>query len=103
MVGLPADMATIPKLLKSRGYATHMVGKVIPILFHFELRSCEWHIGHSKWSHIPTGQGFDTWVGTFGCGNGHFSHYMGFDWQGAFDYMRVYEVTFYAFYNSVHQ
>jgi len=77
MVGLPADMATIPKLLKSRGYATHMVGK--------------WHIGHAKWSHIPTGQGFDTWVGTFGCGNGHFSHYMGFDWQGAFDYMRVYE------------
>jgi len=46
--GLEADEVTIPKLLKSRGYATLCVGK--------------WHLGHTP-EHLPTRHGFDHYFG----------------------------------------
>ena len=46
--GLPANEITIAELLKTRGYATGMVGK--------------WHLGHLP-AFLPMTQGFDTWFG----------------------------------------
>jgi len=46
--GLPADEITIAELLKTRGYATGMVGK--------------WHLGHLP-AFLPMRQGFDSWFG----------------------------------------
>src|SRR5688572_6483102 len=47
--GLHPDEVTIAELLKSRGYATAMVGK--------------WHLGDAP-PFLPTKQGFDSWLGT---------------------------------------
>jgi arylsulfatase A len=46
--GLPADEITIAEVLKTRGYATGMVGK--------------WHLGHLP-AFLPMRQGFDSWFG----------------------------------------
>ena len=46
--GLPASEVTIPEILKSKGYATGMVGK--------------WHLGHHP-QFLPTNNGFDSWYG----------------------------------------
>jgi arylsulfatase A-like enzyme len=46
--GLPASEATIPELLKARGYATAMMGK--------------WHLGHRP-EHQPEKHGFDLYFG----------------------------------------
>ena len=46
--GLPPDEVTIAEMLKSRGYATGIVGK--------------WHLGHLP-QFLPTRQGFDSWFG----------------------------------------
>ena len=46
--GLPADELTIAEVLKSRGYATGMVGK--------------WHLGQRP-EFLPMQQGFDSWFG----------------------------------------
>ena len=49
--GLPANIPTMPELLRQAGYSTHMVGK--------------WHLGFSKWSQTPVGRGFQSHVGGF--------------------------------------
>ncbi len=46
--GLPLEEITIAELLKSRGYATGMIGK--------------WHLGHLP-QFLPMAQGFDSWFG----------------------------------------
>jgi arylsulfatase A len=46
--GLPDGEITIPELLKTRGYATGMIGK--------------WHLGHLP-AFLPMRQGFDYWFG----------------------------------------
>jgi arylsulfatase A-like enzyme len=46
--GLPPDEITIAEVLKTRGYATEIVGK--------------WHLGHLP-AFQPMRQGFDTWFG----------------------------------------
>jgi arylsulfatase A len=46
--GLPADEITLAELLKTRGYATGMIGK--------------WHLGHLP-AFLPMAQGFDSWFG----------------------------------------
>src|SRR5688500_11910755 len=46
--GLPPDEVTLAELLKTRGYATGMVGK--------------WHLGHLP-AFLPMAQGFDSWLG----------------------------------------
>ncbi len=46
--GLPAKEHTLAEMLKSRGYATGMVGK--------------WHLGHLP-QYLPTNNGFDSWYG----------------------------------------
>jgi len=51
VAGLPADMPTLPQLLRQAGYSAHMVGK--------------WHVGHSQWAQTPVGRGFQSHVGSF--------------------------------------
>jgi arylsulfatase A len=46
--GLAPEETTVAEILKSRGYATEIVGK--------------WHLGHLP-QFLPTRQGFDTWFG----------------------------------------
>lgn len=46
--GLPLEEITIAEVLKTRGYATGMVGK--------------WHLGHLP-QYLPMAQGFDSWFG----------------------------------------
>ena len=46
--GLPAEEVTLAEVLKTRGYATGMIGK--------------WHLGHLA-QFLPMTQGFDYWFG----------------------------------------
>ncbi len=39
------DQATLAELLRTKGYATHAIGK--------------WHLGYAKWRNTPTHRGFD--------------------------------------------
>lgn len=47
--GLPADTATLPRLLRGAGYDTALVGK--------------WHLGHAEEEYRPLAQGFDAFFG----------------------------------------
>lgn len=47
--GLPDSEVTLAEALKEAGYATGMAGK--------------WHLGYKEQRFLPTGQGFDTWLG----------------------------------------
>ncbi|KAL8620190.1 hypothetical protein ACOMHN_060846 [Nucella lapillus] len=46
---IPSNISTLPEVLKTRGYQTHMVGK--------------WHLGLCNWKHTPIGRGFDSFFG----------------------------------------
>ena len=48
-VALPASEITLAQLFKQAGYATGMVGK--------------WHLGHKTPAQMPTGRGFDEYLG----------------------------------------
>ena len=47
--GLPDSVLTLAEALKDVGYATGMAGK--------------WHLGYKEARFLPTGQGFDAWLG----------------------------------------
>ena len=47
--GLPDSVITLAEGLKEAGYHTGMAGK--------------WHLGYQKKKYLPTGQGFDSWLG----------------------------------------
>lgn len=47
--GLPDREVTLAEALKQAGYDTGMAGK--------------WHLGYKKDKYLPTGQGFDSWIG----------------------------------------
>uniref|UniRef100_A0A8C6UGS2 Si:dkey-174i8.1 n=1 Tax=Neogobius melanostomus TaxID=47308 RepID=A0A8C6UGS2_9GOBI len=57
---LPQDIPTLPEGLREAGYATHMVGK--------------WHLGFCKQSCLPTGRGFQSFLGTLTGSGDHFSY-----------------------------
>ena len=46
---LSTNQHLLPDVVKSNGYATHMVGK--------------WHLGYNKWKCLPCRRGFDSWLG----------------------------------------
>uniref|UniRef100_A0A8C4EDB6 Sulfatase N-terminal domain-containing protein n=1 Tax=Dicentrarchus labrax TaxID=13489 RepID=A0A8C4EDB6_DICLA len=57
---LPSDIPTLPERLVEAGYATHMVGK--------------WHLGFCRRSCLPTGRGFQSFLGTLTGSGDHFSY-----------------------------
>ncbi|XP_076599515.1 arylsulfatase I [Chaetodon auriga] len=57
---LPPDIPTLPEHLVEAGYATHMVGK--------------WHLGFCRSSCLPTGRGFQSFLGTLTGSGDHFSY-----------------------------
>ncbi|KAM3606132.1 uncharacterized protein V6R79_011324 [Siganus canaliculatus] len=57
---LPPDIPTLPERLAEAGYATHMVGK--------------WHLGFCRPSCLPTGRGFQSFLGTLTGSGDHFSY-----------------------------
>ncbi|XP_067466688.1 arylsulfatase I [Thunnus thynnus] len=57
---LPPDIPTLPERLIEAGYATHMVGK--------------WHLGFCRPSCLPTGRGFQSFLGTLTGSGDHFSY-----------------------------
>ncbi|XP_039477683.1 arylsulfatase I isoform X3 [Oreochromis aureus] len=57
---LPPDSPTLPERLAEAGYATHMVGK--------------WHLGFCRTSCLPTGRGFQSFLGTLTGSGDHFSY-----------------------------
>ena len=61
--GIPANMTTLPELMKTLGYSTHQVGK--------------WHCGQATPQLIPHGRGFDTSLGYFNWGEDHYTQIRG--------------------------
>ncbi|KAF7665592.1 hypothetical protein LDENG_00138760 [Lucifuga dentata] len=57
---LPPDIPTLPEHLVEAGYATHMVGK--------------WHLGFCRPGCLPTGRGFQSFLGTLTGSGDHFSY-----------------------------
>lgn len=57
---LPPDIPTLPERLVEAGYATHMVGK--------------WHLGFCRPGCLPTGRGFQSFLGTLTGSGDHFSY-----------------------------
>ncbi|XP_017284965.1 arylsulfatase I [Kryptolebias marmoratus] len=57
---LPPNIPTLPERLVEAGYATHMVGK--------------WHLGFCRPSCLPTGRGFQSFLGTLTGSGDHFSY-----------------------------
>ncbi|KAM4607432.1 arylsulfatase I [Polymixia lowei] len=57
---LPPDTPTLPERLAEAGYATHMVGK--------------WHLGFCRPGCLPTGRGFQSFLGTLTGSGDHFSY-----------------------------
>jgi len=58
--GLPLEEVTLPDLLRSLGYRTHMVGK--------------WHLGYHKWEYTPVHRGFDSFLGYHLGASTYFNH-----------------------------
>ena len=56
--GLDLQLPLLPGELKAAGYATHMLGK--------------WHLGFRTQENLPTGRGFDSYLGLLGGGSDHF-------------------------------
>jgi len=50
--GMPLYLKTLPQMLQSVGYKTHMIGK--------------WHLGFCKEAYTPTMRGFDSFLGFYG-------------------------------------
>ena len=46
---LTTSQHLLPEIVKSNGYATHMVGK--------------WHLGYARWDCMPCRRGFDSFMG----------------------------------------
>ena len=57
--GLPTHLPTLPELLRSSGYSTHLIGK--------------WHIGYCHHSYTPNYRGFDTFFGSLAQQSDHYS------------------------------
>jgi len=53
----------LPEIVRSNGYATHMIGK--------------WHLGYPRWDCLPCRRGFDTWMGYINGQTSYLGHYLG--------------------------
>ena len=58
--GVPFELPFLPEQLRALGFATHAVGK--------------WHLGTFDRRLVPTGRGFDSFLGYYGGAEDYFSH-----------------------------
>ena len=58
-MGLPTQVRTLPEVLRSAGYSTHLVGK--------------WHLGYCHLDYTPIRRGFDTFYGMMSQQSDHYT------------------------------
>ena len=81
-MGLPTVIKTLPEMLRSAGYSTHLVGK--------------WHLGYCHPDYTPIRRGFDTFYGMMSQQSDHYTReqavnkYMG----SGYDHWRDGNVTY---------
>jgi arylsulfatase A-like enzyme len=76
--GLPTNFSTLPELLSSAGYATHMVGKcewaIVSALLNLTTIGIPGHLGFRSEALTPTRRGFDTYLGYYEHGEDYYTH-----------------------------
>ncbi|KAJ8306790.1 hypothetical protein KUTeg_014874 [Tegillarca granosa] len=76
--GLPLNETIMPQYLKTLGYRTHMVGKLLPFSF-------QWHLGFFQKAYEPVARGFETHYGYYqGCGDYYDHSYEAVEWHLGF-------------------
>ena len=69
---IPLTVPTVPEVLKTGGYSTHMLGK--------------WHLGYAKWAFTPIRRGFDSYFGYLQGQEDYYNKTLGWKFGSGYDF-----------------